>query len=125
MLRKFAAALLATALVAGPAFAQSNGNAGSTPAVPAAQPAAKSQSGAMGASPSTNATTNVGTKAGGQAATAGKSSKIVKHSKHARKHVVRGKSGSMHQARHGKGAKTHQAKVTKPITRADGSRPRA
>ena len=39
MLKKFAVALVATALIAGPAFAQSNGTSGATPAAPAAQTA--------------------------------------------------------------------------------------
>jgi len=77
MLRTFAAALIATTLVAGTAFAANSGVAGSatTQAVPAAS------------------TTSV--KAGQTA----KPAKSVKHvRKNTRKHVTRVKSGKMHQA---------------------------
>jgi hypothetical protein len=84
MLRTFAAALVATALIAGPAFAaEQSGTAGATPAAAATQTA-----------PAANAK---------QAA-----AQPVKH-KTARKHLVRGKTGTMHQARHVKPVKTHQA----------------
>jgi hypothetical protein len=91
MLRTFAAALIATTLVAGTAFAANSGMAGSatTQAVAAAS------------------TTSV--KAG-QTAKPAKSVKHVKHvRKNTRKHVTRVKSGKMHQAHHVKGRKVHQA----------------
>ena len=93
MLRKFAAALLATALIAGPAFAaQPSGSAGSTPAATAA--------------PATTPATKTVTSQT-------KPVKTVKHvRKHARKHVVRGKMHTMKQARHFKSTKTHQSGVS-------------
>jgi hypothetical protein len=93
MLRTFAAALIATTLVAGTAFAANSGVAGSatTQAVPAAS------------------TTSV--KAGQTA----KPAKSVKHvRKNTRKHVTRVKSGKMHQAHHVKGRKVHQANGSAP-----------
>jgi hypothetical protein len=91
MLRTFAAALIATTLVAGTAFAADSGIAGSatTQAAPAAS------------------TTSV--KAD-QTAKSAKSAKSVKHVReNTRKHVTRVKSGKMHQAHHVKGRKVHQA----------------
>jgi hypothetical protein len=80
MLRKFAAALLATALIAGPAFAASPaGNVGSTPATV-----------------TTPASTNV-TKPVAKPAT-----KMVKHF---RRHVVRHKVGKIKLAQHLKSTK--------------------
>jgi hypothetical protein len=91
MLTKFAAALVATTLVAGSAIAaQPSSAAGQTPA-----PAAQMQS------PSS------------PAATENKTAKTIKHAarhrSHMRKHLARSKSGGTHQARHVKPAKTHQA----------------
>jgi hypothetical protein len=87
MLRKFAAALVATALIAGPALAaQSSSTAGSTPATPAAA--------AAQAAPAANAKPTA--------------AQTVKPTP-ARKHVARGKTGKLHMARHVKPAKTHQA----------------
>jgi len=91
MLRNFAAALLATALIVGPAFAaQPSGNAGSPPATaagPNAQTTAKQ----------TNTTKPV---------------KTVKHARtHARHHVARGKVGPMKLAKHVKATKTHRGRV--------------
>jgi hypothetical protein len=106
MLRNFAAALLATTLIAGPAFAaQSTDTAGSTPATQAA-PAAST----------TNAKQSVATKP----------AKLVKHTaKHARKHFAHRKTGAMHQARHVAPAKAHQASVVKSAKPIDGGKPRA
>jgi hypothetical protein len=101
MLRKFAAALIATTLVAGAAFAaEPSGTAGATPAA---------------------ASANV------KAATAAPA-KTVKHAQRSvRKHHARGKIGTMHQAHHVKSAKTHQAgiKSVKSAKHIDGGRPRA
>lgn len=84
MLRKFAVALVATTLIAGSAFA--------------AQPSETS-----GAAPAAT-----------QAAPAAKTTKIVAHTtKHVRKHVARRKAGNIHQARHVKSTKAHQASVAK------------
>jgi hypothetical protein len=105
MLRKFAAALIATTLIAGPVFAaQSTGTAGTAPATaPVSAPAT---------TPSAPAS----------AAATVKTTKTVHHTvKHARKHLARGKngiktgskSGTMHLARHVKPAKTHQANTGK------------
>ena len=88
MLRKFAAALLATTLIAGPAFAASpTGNAG-TPAA-ASAPAAP-------AAPT----------------------KTVKHARlHARHHVACGKVAGSKMSRLLKSAKTHRAHVAAPAVK--------
>ena len=102
MLRKFAAALLATTLIAGPAFA--------------AQPAAIS-----GASPATQATPAVKAADKNADKTADKTVKTTKSAAHLvkhRKHVVRGKAGVMHQARHVKPANSHQASLAKTAKRS-------
>ncbi len=57
MLKKFAAALIATTLVAGPAFAQSNGNSGTMPSAPSAQTVPASPTASMpAAKPTVKAT---------------------------------------------------------------------
>ncbi|MGB7254621.1 MAG: hypothetical protein WBC94_13540 [Xanthobacteraceae bacterium] len=98
MLRKFAAALVAAALIAGPAFAQSNGTSGAMPSAPAGQtaPAAPAAS-TPAAKPSV------------------KTTKAVKHTaKRVSHHASRSKkSSASHQARHAKPAKTHQAGTAK------------
>ena len=103
MLRKFAAALLATTLIAGPAFA--------------AQPAA-----IAGASPATQAAPAAKAADKNAAKTADKTVKTTKTAthlvKHSRKHVVRGKAGAMHQARHVKPANSHQASLAKTAKRS-------
>jgi hypothetical protein len=91
MLRNFTAALLATTLIACPAFAaQPSGSTGSPPATaagPNAQTTAKQ----------TNTTMPV---------------KTVKHARtHARHHVARGKVGPMKLAKHFKATKTHRGHV--------------
>jgi hypothetical protein len=105
MLRNLAAALLATTLIAGPAFAaETSGTAGSTPATQTAPAAAATVKPAVAAQPV----------------------KMAKHTaKHVRKHYTRSKAGSMHQARHVKPAKTHQANIAKSTKPIDGGRPRA
>ena len=93
MLTKFAAALLATSLIAGSAIAaQPSGNTGATPAAQTQAPSAP-------------------------AATMNKAGKTVKHAarhrSHVRKHVARGRNHVLHHARHAKPAKTHQAGMSK------------
>ena len=97
MWRNFAAALLATTVIAGPAFAaQSTDTAGSTKAAPAV------------------AATTVKT---GETA---KPVKLVKHlTRHARKHVAHRTVGTMHQANQFKPTKTHQASIAKPVKTGD------
>jgi hypothetical protein len=97
MLRNFAAALLATTLIAGPAFAaQSSDTAGATHAAPAASVTAAKTS------------------------ETAKPVKVVKHvTKHTRKHVAHRTVGTMHQARQIKPAKTHQASIAKPVKTGD------
>jgi hypothetical protein len=96
MLTKFAAALLATSLIASSALAaQSSGNSGSMPAARTTQTAKPGKSG-----------------------TTHRAIKVAKHrSTHARKHLAsgkdRGKSRVQHHARHTTPAKTHQAGVAK------------
>jgi hypothetical protein len=96
MLTKFAAALLATSLIAGSAIAaQPSG----TPAANGTAPAVQTQT------PST------------PAANTAKPGKTVKHAarhrNHVRKHVARSKGHVVRLARHAKPAKTHQAGVSK------------
>ncbi len=92
MLTKFAAALLATSLIAGSAIAaQPSG----TPAANGAAPAVQTQT------PST-------------AAKPGKTVKhATRHRNHVRKHVARSKGHVVHHARHAKPAKTHQARMSR------------
>jgi hypothetical protein len=104
MLRTFAAALVATTLIAGSAFAAqpSTGAAGVTPAAPASQ-----------AAPAGSVSTVKATKTVKQP---------VRHfAKHGRKHLARVKSGKTHamrQAHHNKTGKTHQASATKAAKRS-------
>jgi hypothetical protein len=97
MLKTFAAALLATTLIAGPAFAAPpSGSAGSTPAASTAAPA------------STHAVTK-------------QTAKTVKHArKHVRKHVVRHKVGKMKVSRHAKSAKMHRHHAAAPVKHVKG-----
>jgi hypothetical protein len=100
MLTKFAAALLATSLIAGSAIAaQPSGTAASNGA-----PAVQTQV------PST------------PAANAAKPGKTVKHTarhrNHVRKHVARNSRHVVHHARHAKPAKTHQAGMSKSSKRS-------
>ena len=97
MLRKFAAALVASALIAGPAFAQSN------PAPAAGVPPAAQTT------PNTSPTPHTAAKP------SMKSGKSAKHTmKHVRKHTARSKAGAAtHQARHVKTGKTRHAGVAK------------
>jgi hypothetical protein len=94
MLTKFAAALLATSLIAGSAIAAQPSGMTSNGAAPAAQ-----------TSPST------------PAANTAKPGKTVKHTAHhrnpVRKHVARSKGHVVHHARHAKPANTHQAGMSK------------
>jgi hypothetical protein len=92
MLRKLAAALIATTMIAAPAFAQNYDNAKPT------APAAQSQ-------PAPAAST-----------APAKTTKTVKHTKK-QKHSARG-NAAMHQARHGKPAKSHQASVAKTVSKS-------
>jgi hypothetical protein len=95
MLRKFAVALVATTLIAGSAFA--------------AEPAATA-----GAAPTTQVMPAAKTPDKTIKTSEPKTTKTVAHPvKHARKHVARGKAGTMHQAHQSKSAKTHQASVAK------------
>lgn len=86
MLRKLSAALLATALIAGPAFA----------AEPTAN-AASTQNAATAPAPANTA-----------AKPAGKSVKLVKH---ARSRVVRHKTGKTKLVRNSKSTKTHRHRI--------------
>ena len=97
MLTKFAAALLATSLVAGSALAaQPSGTSGSLPATQTSQSANPAK---------TNA---------GKTATTHKAVKMAKHrSAHVRKHLASGKTHVVRHARHNTPAKTHQAGVIK------------
>jgi hypothetical protein len=101
MLKTFAAGLLATALIAGPAFAQtSNSSAAPTKTPAAASANTQAAPAATNAKPVANTTKTV------QHAKAHK--KTVKHVA-GRSHV---KSSKTHQARHVRPVKSHQAKTT-------------
>ena len=96
MLTKFAAALLATSLIACSAIAaQPSGTAAANGTAPAVQTQTPSTAAANRAKPS----------------------KTVKHAarhrNHVRKHVARSKGHAVRHARHAKPAKTHQAGVSK------------
>lgn len=96
MLRNFAIALVATTLIAGPVFAaQSSDTAGSTSAKPAAA--------ATQTAPAVNAK---------------QPAKLAVKGTHVRKRVAHGKNGPMHQARHIKPVKTHQANVNAAAKRS-------
>ena len=101
MLTKFAAALLATSLIAGSAIAAQPSGA---PAANGAAPAVQTQT------PST------------PAANTAKPGKTVKHAarhrNHVRKHLVRSKGRAVHHARHANPAKTHQVGMTKSTKRS-------
>ena len=108
MLTKFAAALLATSLVASSALAaQSSGTSSSTPAAQTSQTA-------------NPAKTNNPAKANpGKTATTHKAVKMSKHqSTHVRKHLASGKIHVTRHARHNTPAKTHQAGVAKNSKRS-------
>jgi hypothetical protein len=94
MLTKFAAALLATSLIAGSAIAaQPSGT--STGAAPAIQTHTPSTPAANSAKP-------------------GKTVKhTARHRHHVRKHVVRTRGNVVHHARHAKPARTNQAGMAK------------
>ena len=98
MLTKFAAALLATSLIAGSAIAaQPSG----MPASNGAAPAVQTQT------PST------------PAAKPGKTVKhAARHRNHVRKHIARSKGHVERHARHAKPGKTHQAGMTKSAKRS-------
>jgi hypothetical protein len=114
MLRKFAAGLIATALIAGPAFAQTSTpstNSGSAPAAtPAAAPVTQNAPAKAAIAPAKVTTAPVNTMAA-PAVTKMKEtanpSKMVKHAKLHKKTVrhVASRSHKMHQARH---VKSHQ-----------------
>jgi hypothetical protein len=100
MLTKFAAALIATSLVAGSALAaQPLGDSGSAPANQTAQTASLARTSATGT------------------VTAHKAVKTAK-SRHTRKHIARGKSRKMLHARHNTPANAHQAAVGKNSKRS-------
>jgi hypothetical protein len=106
MLRKFAAGLIATALIAGPAFAQTSTPSGSAPATQTAPAKAATAPANTMAAPAVTKTK--------QAANPSKTVKHAKLHKKTVKHVASRshvKSGKMHQARHVKSVKTHQAKI--------------
>src|SRR5215472_5480742 len=101
MLTKFAAALLATSLIAG--------------SVIAAQPSGMPASNAAASAVQTQ------TPSAPRAKTV-KPAKMVKHTArhrhHVRKHVARSKGHTVHHARHAKPARTHQAGMSKGSKRS-------
>jgi len=99
MLKIFTAALLATAMIAGPALA--------APASDTKAPAA-------------TATTATAPAAASTAKTAATTKPLTtgKHTtRHVRKHLARAKLGATHQVQHLKSAKTHQASIAKPAVK--------
>jgi hypothetical protein len=127
MLRKFAAGLLATALIAGPAFAQTSTSSMPSGTAPnAAAPASQNQ-----AAPAKVTTAPASTMGAGrdQNQAEANPSKTIKHAKlHKKtvKHVASRshlKSGKVHQVRHVKSAKTqarvaHQSKAATAANRS-------
>jgi LysM repeat protein len=100
MLTKFAAALLATSLIAGLAIA----------AQPSGMPASNAAPVVQTQTPSTPAA---------KTATPAKTVKhTARHRNHVRKHIARSKGHVVHHARHAKPAKTHQAGMTKSTRRS-------
>ena len=125
MLRKFAAGLLATALIAGPAFAQT-----STSSMPSGTaPNAASQNQAAPAKVTTAPASTMAAPAVTKTKQTANPSKTIKHAKlHKKtvKHVASRshlKSGKVHQVRHVKSAKTRArvAHQTKAATAAKRS----
>jgi hypothetical protein len=112
MLRKFAAGLLATALIAGPAFAQTSTSSMPSGTAPnAAAPASQNQA----------APAKVTTTPAKQTANPSKTVKHAKLHKKTVKHVASRshlKSGKVHQVRHVKSVKTHQAKAATAAKRS-------
>jgi|SRR5271170_481167 len=106
MLRKFAAVLLATTLIAGSAYAaQPSGTIGSTPAAPVAAGSAAGNGAAV-----KQTVQPAKTVAATKTVTPTKTAKReVKHPrKHARKHVARGKSGKIMVSQHVKAPNAHR-----------------
>jgi hypothetical protein len=105
MLTKFAAALLATSLIAGSAIAaQPSG----TPSTNGAAPAVQTQTPSGPVAKETNATKPA-------------VKHTARHRSHARKHLARSKGHLVHHARHAKPAKestTHQAGMNKNAKRS-------
>jgi hypothetical protein len=109
MLRKFAAGLIATALIAGPAFAQTSTTSGSAPAATA--PVTQTAPAKAAIAPANKMAAPVAANAK-RTANPGKMVKHAKLHKKTVKHVASRshiKSGKVHQARHVKSVKTHQA----------------
>jgi hypothetical protein len=131
MLKKLAAALIATTVIAAPAFAQSSGTAGTTPAaqsgttqpVPGMNAKVNGNVNAKQTAPAANVGTQTNVNAGKRDVNASASARVggsktdmsktktASHvRKHHRKHVVHSKVGKSHQARRGNPVKTHQAR---------------
>ena len=101
MLTKFAAALLATSLIAGSAIAaQPSGMATSNGAAPAVQ------------------TQTPATPAAKTVKPANSVKHVARHRNHARKHLARSKGRAVHHVRHANPAKTHQVGMTKNTKRS-------
>jgi uncharacterized protein YdeI (BOF family) len=99
MLTKFAAALLATSLIAGSAIAaQPSGMRASNGTAPAVQTQTPSTPAANTAKPAVK--------------------HAARHRNHVRKHIARSKGHVEHHARHAKPAKTHQAGMSKGLKRS-------
>jgi hypothetical protein len=128
MLRKFAAGLLATALIAGPAFAQTSTSSMPSGTAPnAAAPASQNQ--AAPAKVTTAPASTMAAPAVTKTKQTANPSKTIKHAKlHKKtvKHVASRshlKSGKVHQVRHVKSAKTqarvaHQSKAATAANRS-------
>ena len=101
MLTKFAAALLATSLIAGSAIAaQPSDMAASNGAAPAVQ------------------TQTPATPAAKTVKPANSVKHVARHRNHARKHLARSKGRAVHHVRHANPAKTHQVGMTKNTKRS-------
>ena len=109
MLRTFAAGLIATALIAAPAFAQTGGNNAANPAAPTMQTMPKAPAVAT-AKPAVTAKHAL-KKTHRHASRTGKM-----HAMHQARHVKSHKAHAVHQAKQHKTGKTHQAKRVKSGT---------
>ena len=108
MLKKFAAALIATTLVAGPAFAQSNGNSGTMPSAPSAQTVPASPTASM---PAAKPTVKDHRQNGEDGQARDKARPQACRAEHK-------KGAAIHQARHAKPAKAHQAGIATAAKRS-------
>jgi hypothetical protein len=114
MLSKFAAGLLATALIAGPAFAQTSNTGATSGSTPSATSSTTQNAPAKAVTAPANTMSAPAATDAKQSTNPAKTEKHSKLHKKTVKHIASRshvKSGKMHQARHVKPVKSHQAKL--------------